>query len=99
MIYRIWPGPRSDSPTELSPIPPKLIDHLPAQIPTLLPICERRHLAYGLILVVLLAAGPLLWSHAEVIQGLIIVDGASLAFIALAAARDAAIPGSVWCWP
>ncbi len=54
-----------------------------------LPIAGRRHLAYGLTVVVLLAAGstgPLLWSHAQVIQGLLIVDGASLAFIALSAA-------------
>jgi NADH-quinone oxidoreductase subunit N len=54
-----------------------------------LPIPGRRRLAYGLTLVLLLAAGSsglLLWDHAHVIQGLIIVDGTALAFIALSAA-------------
>jgi NADH-quinone oxidoreductase subunit N len=54
-----------------------------------LPIPGRRRLAYGLTLVLLLAAGStglLLWDHAHVIQGLIIVDGTALAFTGLSAA-------------
>ena len=54
-----------------------------------LPIAGRERLTYGLTLVLLLAAGsagPLLWDQTHIIQGLIIVDGTALAFIALSAA-------------
>jgi NADH-quinone oxidoreductase subunit N len=54
-----------------------------------LPVANSRGLAYGLTLLVLLASGLnslVLWDQARVIEGLIIIDAVSLAFISLTAA-------------